>query len=145
MIISKCLWQTHQMRANPLVCLICNVLLRRYIPRRTPMSRKSVIIFRKYSPRIGDDPDQMAYESAANRDLEASWGRMWGGLGWPKGPPGCILGCEDHVPGSPLGDVLWHSLRCSFVLFFFCPKLHPDTVCFYKSLCYFVCIFDIIC
>ena len=27
----------------------------------------------------------------------------------PENPPGCILGCENHVRGSPLGDVFWYN------------------------------------
>ena len=32
----------------------------------------------------------------------------------PKGPPGCILGCENHVRGPLFGNVFWYCLRCFF-------------------------------
>ena len=35
----------------------------------------------------------------------------------PENPPGCILGCENHVRGSPLGDVFWYNSWC-FLCFF---------------------------
>ena len=36
----------------------------------------------------------------------------------PENPPGCILGCENHVRGSPLGDAFWYNSWC-FLCFFF--------------------------
>ena len=36
----------------------------------------------------------------------------------PENPPGCILGCENHVRGSPLGDAFWYNSWCFFVFFF---------------------------
>ena len=47
--------------------------------------------------------------------------RPCGGVLEPSGPEnstGCILGCENHVRGSPLGDVFWYNSWCFFVLFF---------------------------
>ena len=36
----------------------------------------------------------------------------------PENPPGCILGCENHVRGSPLGGAFWYNSWCFFVFFF---------------------------
>ena len=39
----------------------------------------------------------------------------------PENPPGCILGCENHVRGSPLGDAFWYNsgvFLCFFLLSF---------------------------
>ena len=39
----------------------------------------------------------------------------------PENPPGCILGCENHVRGSPLGDVFLYNSNvflCFFLLSF---------------------------
>ena len=78
---------------------------------------------RKYALGIDDKSDQVAHTLATNHGLEASWGRVWGVLepGWPKNPPGCILGCENHVRGSPLGDAFWYNsgvFLCFFLLSF---------------------------
>ena len=60
----------------------------------------------------------------------------------PENPPGCILGCENHVRGSPLGDAFWYNSWCFFVFFFCCLfVLAPRTV-FYGFLCDFELIFD---
>ena len=39
----------------------------------------------------------------------------------PENPTGCILGCENHVRGSPLGDAFWYNsgvFLCFFLLSF---------------------------
>ena len=36
----------------------------------------------------------------------------------PENPTGCILGCEKHVRGSPLGDAFWYKSGV-FLCFFF--------------------------
>ena len=39
----------------------------------------------------------------------------------PENPPGCILRCENHVRGSPLGDTFWYNsgvFWCFFLLSF---------------------------
>ena len=39
----------------------------------------------------------------------------------PENPTGCILGCESHVRGSPLGDAFWYNsgvFLCFFLLSF---------------------------
>ena len=59
----------------------------------------------------------------------------------PESPPGCILGCENHVRGSPLGDAFWYNSGV-FLCFFCCLfVLAPRTV-FYGFLCDFGLIFD---
>ena len=41
----------------------------------------------------------------------------------PENPPGCILGCENHVRGSPLGNAFWYNsgVFLCFFLFSFRP------------------------
>ena len=36
----------------------------------------------------------------------------------PANPPRCILGCENHVRGSPLGDAFWYNSCCFLCVFF---------------------------
>ena len=45
----------------------------------------------------------------------------------PENPPGCILRCENHVRGSPLGDAFWYNSSCFFVfLFVVFSSLRPE-------------------
>ena len=63
-----------------------------------------------------------------NRGLGRSWGCVGRVLepSGPKGPPGCTLGCENHVRGSPFGDGFLYNLRSFLYFFVVFSTMHPE-------------------
>ena len=100
-----------------------SVFLKKCIPERPPMSRNIAIFFLKICTRkrgqIRPDGTQMSKKSWFGGVLGPCGGVLE--PSGPENPPGCILGCENHVRGSPLGDAFWYNSRvflCFFLLFF---------------------------